>query len=150
MATYSGRNARVTLGDGATEKIIMELGTWKVSMKANEVDTSAFGDGWGKSDVGIMNWSGSLDGNYDPKDADGQAVLEAAFKSGQLIQDIKFYLKHQATGEVVFFEPDTVSDANAGVRITALDVSVDKAGVGKISATFSGSGPCKKTIETRP
>lgn len=150
MATFSGRNARVTLGDGATEKIIMELGTWKVSMKANEIDTSAFGDGWGKSDVGIMNWSGSLNGNYDPTDTDGQAQLEAAFKTGELLQDVKFYLKYHATGQVVFFKADTTSDPNAGLRITQLDFDVDKANVGKISATFSGSGPYKKVIETRP
>ena len=30
MATFTGRNARVSLGGGATEHIIMEIGNWKI------------------------------------------------------------------------------------------------------------------------
>ena len=150
MATFTGRKARVTLGDGAGEKIIMELGDWKLDLDSAEVDTTAFGDGWGKSDVGMKKYSGSFSGNYDPKDADGQSVLESKFLSGDLIGDIKFYVKHQATGEVIFWEPDLVSDANAGVRVTKLSLSQDKSGVGKISVSLAGSGPIHKVTETRP
>lgn len=149
MGTYSGRFARVTLGDGATEKIIGELGDWKLDLDTPEVDTTAFGDGWGKSDVGMKKYSGSFSGNYDPKDADGQVKLEDAWKAGDLIPDLKIYIKHQDTGEVIFWEPDTVSDSNAGMRITKLSLSQDKSGVGKISVSFSGSGPIHKVTETR-
>ena len=150
MATFKGRNARVTLGDGVDEKIIQEVGNWKVSTKAGEIDTTAFGDGWGKSDVGMMNWSGSLSGNFDPKDTTGQDKLDAAFKTGELVQDVRFYAKWAETGEVIYFEPDLDADPNAGLRITQLDMDFDKAGVGKISVSFSGSGPYRKVIETRP
>ena len=52
MATYNGREARVTVNASSTEAIVTEIGSWSIDMSAEEVDTTAFGDGWGKSDRG--------------------------------------------------------------------------------------------------
>jgi hypothetical protein len=150
MGTYSGRNGRITLGAPGAEHIIAEMGNWTCNRSADEIDTTAFGDGWGKSDVGMKKWQGSMQGNYDPTDADGQAQVEAAYDAGSLLQDIRFYVKYSAVpGEqVIYFTPDTDSDPNAGMRVTSLEATVDKADVGKISIQLSGSGPVKRVIET--
>lgn len=146
MATYSGRNARIAV-NGA---LITEMGSWSIDRSADEIDTAAFGDGWKKSDVGMKGWSGSMDGFYDPADTTGQQVLEDAYQNGTLIQDIKFYIKYSTTsGETIrYLTPDTTSDPDAGLRITSLNVSIDKAGVAQLSASFSGSGPIKVVEET--
>lgn len=152
MATYNGRNARVTVNASETEVIITELGSWSVSRTASEIETDSFGDGWGKSDVGMKRWSGSLSGYYDPEDTQGQKVLEDAYASGALLKDIRFYIKYsEEPGEKIkYLAPDTAADPNAGLRITSLDVSTDKAGVAQLQCNFSGSGPVKVFEATNP
>ena len=150
MSTYNGRNAKITVNAATTEAVITEMGTWNVNRSADEIDTTAFGDGWGKSDVGMKKWNGSMSGFFDPEDTTGQKVLEDAYAAGSLISDIRFYIKYSTTNgeEVKYLHPDTATDANAGIRITSLDVSVDKSGVAQLSCNFSGSGPVKVTEET--
>lgn len=150
MATISGRKARVSVKPSTTEALVLEIGNWDIDLSANEVDTTAFGSEWAKSDVGMKKWTASISGSYDPTDTTGQEVLEDAFNDGSIIDHIKFYIKWAATGEVVYWAPDTVADAEAGCRVTSLKMSVDKSGVGQLSATFSGSGPIKKTTATLP
>ncbi|MGX7950484.1 phage tail tube protein [Oleidesulfovibrio alaskensis] len=153
MATVSGRKARVTVGaSGGTEQIVGEISNWDMNLSADEVDTTAFGDGWGKSDVGMKKWSGSCAGSADPTDATGQGVVEAAFDTGALIPDIRFYVEYSETAgeKLVYYAPDTASDASAGARITSVNVKQDKAGVATISFNFSGCGPLKRFSETVP
>lgn len=150
MATYNGRDARVTVNSNTTEAIVTELGNWSIDRTATDIDTSAFGDGWGKSDVGIRKWSGSMTGFYDPADTTGQAVLEDAFNSGELVSDIRFYLKY-GTGSgttVKYLTPDTATDPNAGIRINTFNTSTDKEGVATLTMNFGGSGPCLVVEET--
>lgn len=150
MSTYNGRNARITVNASSTEAIITEMGNWNVNRSADEIDTSAFGDGWGKADVGMKKWNGSMQGFFDPEDTTGQKVLEDAYAAGSLISDIRFYIKYSEEGgeKIKYLHPDTATDANAGLRITSLDVSTDKAGVAQLTCNFSGSGPVKVTEET--
>ena len=145
MSTYNGRDARVTVNADTTEKIVTEIGSWNIDTSADEIDTTAFGDGWGKSDVGMKKWSGSLSGFSDPADTTGQDVLYQAFLSGSLIGDIRFYLEYSETSgaDIKYIEPDTVSDANAGLRVTSWNVTQDKANVASLSMNFSGSGPLR-------
>lgn len=152
MATYNGREARVTIDASTTEKIILEIGDWSINMSADEIDTTSFGDGWSKSDVGMLKWSGSLSGQYDPADTTGQVKLKDAFLAGTIIGDIRFYVQYkEGTGEEkIYLAPDTASDASAGIRITSLDISTDKSGVANLSMSFSGSGPIKETTEINP
>lgn len=150
MATYNGRESRVSVSADTTEAIVTELGNWKINTSADEIDTTAFGDGWGKSDVGMKKWNGSLTGFCDPEDTDGQEVLEDAFQNGTLVPDIRFYIQYTTTsGEKnIYYTPDTVTDSNAGARVTSYDVEQDKAGVATLNMNFSGSGPLKRVIET--
>ncbi|MBI9080832.1 MAG: hypothetical protein JEY79_13975 [Pseudodesulfovibrio sp.] len=146
MSTISGRFARVVIGSN----IVAEMGNMNINRSTDEVDTTSFGDGWGKSDVGMKKWSGAVSGSLDAEDANGQQVLEDAWDSGELVQDIRFYMKYSTTvgDKVVYYAPDTESDADAGVRILTQEVATDKSGVASVSFNFSGSGPCKKIVET--
>lgn len=152
MATYSGRNARVSVNSGSpeAEHIIAELSNWDIDLSTDEVDTTSFGSGWAKSDVGMKKWSGTLTGFCDPTDTTGQKVLEDSFLNGTLIDSIRFYVKHSTTsGEsIVYYAPDTATDATAGARVTSLKVSQDKSGVASLSVSFSGSGPLKRFTST--
>lgn len=150
MATYNGREAMVTVNASTTEAVVTEMSNWDISINVEEIDTTAFGDGWGKSDVGMMKWSGSFSGYFDPADSTGQAVIEAARDSGDLLDDIRFYVQYSTTSgdEVIYFHPDTVTDSNAGARITTMDVKTDKSGVATLNVSFTGSGPITHTTET--
>ena len=143
MATYSGRSGMVTVNSDATEATVLELGNWSLNASRAEIDTTAFSDGWGKSDVGMATYTGTMGGNFDPADTTGQVVLTAAFTAGTLLQDLRLYIAYSTTSSdtIRFIEPDLTSDANAGVRITGLNIGQDKNGVASFEATFSGSGP---------
>jgi len=152
MATYNGRYARVTVSADTTEVLVSEIGNWTLDLSADEIDTTAFGNDWGKSDVAMKKYTGTLTGFYDPKDTTGQGVIEAAFESGALIADLQIYLAYsEVEGEdLIFWEPDSATDANAGARITSQKFGQDKAGVGTYSVTFVGSGPIKKNVGVVP
>ena len=132
MATFNGRNARITVG---ADILVSEMSDWSINRKAAEIDTTAFGDGWSKSDVGMLSFSGSFKGSFDPTDAAGQGVLKTAFEAGSLTSDIKFYLDYKSSTKR-YLTPAV----GAGIRITSMDVSIDKNGVGQLSVSFSGSG----------
>lgn len=150
MATYSGRNARVTVNASTTEAIVAELSDWKITMSASEIDTTSFGDSWGKSDVGMKNWTGSVSGFFDSSDTTGQDVLRAAFEAGTLLADMRFYITYSETSSetIVYVAADTATDANAGLRISSLDIGQDKGGVATLSMNFTGSGPVTDFTET--
>lgn len=147
MATYNGRNARVTVG--STPVLVTELNEWTLDMTADEIDTTVFGNGWKKSDVGMKGFSGSLKGYLDPLDTTGQAVLETAFLAGTLVSDLRFYVKYTTTSgdDNIYYTPDTTTDANAGMRITSFNVGQAHNGVATLSMSFSGSGPVKRVTE---
>lgn len=149
MATFSGKDARVTVSADTTEVLVAEIADWKISMSASENDTTVFGDSWGKSDVGMKKWSGSLTGFFDSTDTTGQGILTAAFLSGDLLSDIRFYIYYSETSAetIRWYGPDTDTDSNAGVRITGLEIGQSKDGIAPISMTFSGSGPVSEQTE---
>lgn len=150
MATFNGREARVTVNASTTEALVAEISNWKIDMSAGEVDTTVFGDGWGKSDVGMKTWKGSMSGFFDNTDTAGQEVIKAAYLSGDLLADIRFYVQYttESGEDNIYVAPDTASDANAGLRVTSLSIGTDKSGVATIDMSFSGSGPVKETTDT--
>ena len=132
MPTYSGRNASVKKGTYT----IAELGSWSIERTQDEIDTTAFGSTWGKSDVGFQKWSASFTGFFDPTDTNGQVAMESAMNAGTLVNDIKFHFSANS-----YFTPDVTTDSNAGGRVTSFNVGQDKAGVASLNMTMTGSGP---------
>jgi predicted secreted protein len=146
---YEGKKGKVSVNASTSEVFVGEIVDWSINSSADEIDVSTLGSEWKKKAVGQKQWSGSLNGHYDPADTDGQMVLEAAYKNGSKLQDIRFYNKHSATpGDTIIYEtPDTDTDPDAGVYITGWNTSVDLSGVGKLAGSFIGTGPFK-TVET--
>ena len=141
MATFSGKDARITVNASTSEAIVAEMSSWSINRKASDVDTTAFGAGWAKSDVGMKSYNGMFKGFFDPTDSNGQGVFESAFDTGALINDVRFYIQYsdQSGNDIKYLAP--ASGSENGIRITALDVSIDKNNVGQISGSFTGSGP---------
>jgi len=132
MGTLNGRNASVKKGTYT----IANLSSWKIDMPNQEIDTSAFGDTWGKSDVGQRKWSATVSGFCDITDTNGQKAIESAWGSGALINDVKFYLDNTS-----YWVPDVTTDSDAGGRVTSYSIGQSKNGVASIDFTLSGSGP---------
>jgi predicted secreted protein len=112
------------------------LASWALDLSNDEIDTTAFGSTWKKSDVGMRGWSLSVEGNYDPSDTNGQGDIEAAWAGGTLINDIKLFVDSTS-----YWIPDVTTDSDAGGRVTAYAVNQAHDNVAKISFTLAGSGP---------
>lgn len=151
MGTRSGRYARLTTGYDTVESIVPELNTWSMNITAGSTDTSSFGDEWGKSDVGILNWSGSAGGFYDPEDT-SQSALFDQLVSGTLLQTLRMYTTWTATpgGVLLYWQPDISSDPDAGARIGAYNTGSTTGGVATFDFSFEGSGPIIQVQTTAP
>ena len=129
MSTYSGRNAAVKIGT----TLIAELGNYNLTRTRDEVDTTAFGDTWGKTDVAMGKWTATFSGSMDPSDTTGQAALDTAFGAGSLVGELRFYIDNTSYWEAA-------STTQGGGRLTNVTITHDKAGVATVTFTASGSG----------
>ena len=132
MTTKNGRNATVKYGTYT----IAELASWSLDLSNDEIDTSAFGSTWKKSDVGMRGWSLSVSGHWDPTDTNGQKAIETAWAGGSLINSIKLYVDTSS-----YWVPDVTTDSSAGGRVTSYALNQAHDAVAGISFTLSGSGP---------
>ena len=132
MSTYNGRDGKVVIGTYT----VAEMASWSLDLSNDEIDTTAFGSTWKKSDVGMRGWSLSVEGHYDPSDSTGQADIETAWADGSLVTTVKLYVDNTS-----YWVPDITTDANAGGRITSYSISQAHDTVAGISFTLSGSGP---------
>jgi len=130
MATLSGRDASVKLGT----YLIAEQGAWNMNLSADEIDTTVFGDTWGKTDIGMSKWSIDFNGFYDTDDTYQNDLIDALIANdGTLQSTIRLYVDNTS-----YWTPGT--DVTSGGRITGITIGHDKAGVASISFTVSGSG----------
>lgn len=132
MSTYNGRDATVKYGTYT----VAEMASWSLDLSNEEIDTTAFGSTWGKSDVGMRKWSLSVSGHYDPSDSTGQSQIESAWASGGLVNSIKVYVDNTS-----YWVPDVTTDSDAGGRVTTYTINQAHNTVASISLTLSGSGP---------
>ena len=132
MPTMSGRNASVKLGSA----VIVGMGTWTIPITLDEIDATSFGSTWKKTDVGFSGWTASFNGFYDTADTTGQGALKTAAIAGTLLTDLRFYVDSTS-----YWCPDLTTDSAAGCRITSLEMTFDKADVGRISYSVAGTGP---------
>ena len=132
MSTYNGRDGKVVIGTYT----VAEMASWSLDLSNDEIDTTAFGSTWKKSDVGMRGWSLSVEGHYDPSDSTGQNDIEDAWADGSLITTIKLYVDNTS-----YWVPDLTTDTAAGGRITSYSINQAHDTVAGISFTLSGSGP---------
>jgi len=128
MTTYNGRNALVKIGDVT----LAEMASWSLDLSNDEIDTTAFGSTWKKSDVGMRGWSLSVSGHYDPSDTLGQGLVEAAWAAGSLISTVRAHVNAAS-----YWTP---TGANAGGRVTSYALNQAHDAVAGISFTLAGSG----------
>lgn len=127
----SGRYAAVKLGSD----LIRGIGKWDLPLDAKEVDDTEFGDGWERTDLGMMNWKATFSGKLRPDDPFQQA-LNAYYLSGALIPDIRFYVN-----ATVYFAPNVAINPEAGGRVKSQKFGQDKDGSATVAYEISGSGP---------
>jgi len=132
MATMSGRYAKVTLAGNT----IVGMGTWTIPITLDEIDATSFGSTWKKTDVGMSGWTATFNGYYDVSDTTGQGALKTAAIAGTPITNIRFYVDSTS-----YWTPDVTTDSAAGCRITSLEITFDKADIGRISYSVAGTGP---------
>ena len=146
MSKLSG-DGQITL---ATD-VVAEMSSWSIDKSANTEDGTVFGSDWAKNTSGIKSWSGSASGYAADTDTAGQVAIEAAFDAGTVLSTIRFYQVYSDTpgDDVVYYTPDTSSDADAGIIVTGCSASKDQgAQLSSISFSFTGTGPLKKVSET--
>jgi predicted secreted protein len=107
-----------------------------LDLSNDEIDTTAFGSTWKKSDVGMRGWSLSIEGHYDPSDTTGQGLVEAAWAAGSLMSTVRVYVDSAS-----YWIPDVTTDSLAGGRVTSYAINSAHDAVAGISMTLAGSGP---------
>ena len=131
MSTYNGRNALVKIGIVT----VAEMASWSLDLSNDEIDTTAFGSTWKKSDVGMRGWSLSISGHYDPSNTLGQGLVEAAWAAGSLISTVRAHVSAAS-----YWTPSVTADPTAGGRVTSFALSQAHDAVAGISFTLAGSG----------
>lgn len=132
MASKSGFAAKVTMGTYT----IAGMGSWSMDGVSREtIEDTAFGDTVKKYVFGMMD-GGSLtfDGNYDPADSTGQAILNSACVNASALGSgsIRLYIDNISYWTVASGGQLLVTKANA--------ISMEKNGLGKISFSAKVSG----------
>ncbi len=76
MAIHSGTSGSVVYqtANGTAGTLVGEIKNWTLTVEAEELDTSAFGQSWRGFDAGIKQWSGSFEGNKDNDDGQQTAL----------------------------------------------------------------------------
>lgn len=125
MAVISGTQGSVVYG-GTAGTIIGNLKTWSLDIAAGELDASAFGSTWRRTDSGIKEWSGSAEGNYDDTDT-YQTSLWTALTGG--------------TKVVMLFAVGTADYFLGTAVILGHSPSQSFDGLGAAGYSFKGDGP---------
>lgn len=126
-----GRFASIKIG----EVLVENMGRWTLNLTGAEIDVSCFGTFWEKKLPGMVGWTATLEGNYDPADETGQkALVEAKIKADKLTT-LRLYVDEES-----FWEIDLDEDADNGCFIRSVDIVQDKAGVATITVGILGFG----------
>ena len=132
MASKSGFAASVKLGTYT----IAGMGTWSMDGVSREtIEDTAFGDSVKKYVFSFMDGGSlSFDGNYDPSDSTGQAILNSACVNASVLGSgsIRLYIDNTSYWTVASGGSLLVTKANA--------ITMDKNALGKISFSAKVSG----------
>ena len=123
---FTGEKGAIKTGENS----ITKMENWKLSIKANEVDTTSFdSDGWEETEVTTKSWEVSMEGTFNKADTTGQKAVMAALVSGENLP-IKLYVDKTAEKE----------DFSGNIKITGLDIDTTVKDKLKISIKAKGIG----------
>ena len=138
MASKSGFAASVKM----STTTIAGMGTWNMDGLSREtIEDTAFGDTVKKYVFGFMDGGSlSFDGNYDPADSTGQAILNSACVNASVLGpgSIRLYIDNTSYWTIASGGQLLVTKANA--------ITMEKSGLGKISFTAKVSGAAMELI----
>jgi hypothetical protein len=145
MAKLVGKDGAVKLGAAS----VVGMGTWTLDgIVVDELESTEFGDTWksylyGLKDGGTV----SFNGLFDPADSTGaQKILEANLYNSALtnlhfyVDNTSYYTPCQTMG---YFSPFLTTGAptkTSNLRITTMNIGMDKSGLGTISFSAKVSG----------
>ncbi len=115
---------------------ILNLASWKIDFRTDELDASVFGTGWGATLPGQQKWVATVDGLCDMADTTGQLALKAAKFAGTKLTDLKFYQDSTS-----YWVADITSDSAAGAYVLNMSIDAAQNGLVKINFTIGGVGP---------
>ena len=126
MATLHFRNGAVYLTSGAGAAVIIsEAKGFSLNITRDLADDSAFGDTWKTRVIGLRDWSGSFDVNFDT----AQATLFNAVTTATSAQPIYLYPDRSSTGRYYY-----------GTVWPELSAQGDLNSVGTGTVNFQGDG----------
>jgi hypothetical protein len=120
---YSGTEGGAKVGTAE----VADLDSWDLTINANLLKTTAYGDDWKRSKPGLKDWSGKASGRWNLGDTQGQAAFQQALLGGTqvnitlAIDDTKTYIGQCWVSSM-------------GVK-SAVDSTVD------VDFSFDGEGP---------
>jgi len=125
MATYTGTAGSVVYG-GTAGTVVGGMKTWTLDVAAAELDTTAFGSSWKEFDGGVLEWSGSFEGNADETNA---------------MQDLLWTNLAAGSKAIGVFYLGTATAYQGTVVITGQSTGQSFDGIGTKSFSFRGDGP---------
>lgn len=112
------------------ENSITKMESWKLNIKANEVDTTSFdSDGWSETETTTKEWEVSLEGAFNKGDNTGQKALLTALAEGTNLP-LSLYIDKSASK----------ADFSGNVKITSVDVETAVKDKIKLSVKAKGNG----------
>lgn len=106
---------------------VAEIENWSLDLGADDIDVTTFdSNGWKEFLAGLKEWSGSMEGNLNMEDANGQKAIFGAWLSGTaLTMDFKI--------------GDAITLSGSVLVKPSLEVPVDDKA--SFSCDFQGTGP---------
>jgi predicted secreted protein len=79
----AGKSGAVKLGANK----VAELSNWSLDLGADDIEITSFdSNGWKEYLAGLKEWSGSIEGNFDSGDTNGQKAILNAWLNGQELE----------------------------------------------------------------
>ena len=123
MAKYHGKDACVKKNSVA----VIEFNNWSIEAAADVAEGQDFGDTWKSGTAGMMGWSGSMEGNFDPANTEQAAIMNAILTGPTKLTDVVFYI-------------DATKNLSGDIWITGWSANASISDHVKISFSFQGDG----------
>lgn len=113
-----------------SENQITKMDSWKLNIKANEVDVTTFdSEGWEETEISTKGYEVSMEGIYNKSDKTGQQAIMTAMASGSSLP-ISLYIDKSTSK----------ADFTGNIKITGMDVEAAQKDKIKISIKGKGTG----------
>ena len=139
---FTGKNMVLKINQTNVAKITsLTVGTGSEPLDSSNIDSD-----WMQYCEGLKSWTAQCAGYLLPSDA-GQNLLMSKALSGGQFDDIEFW-EQSTVGTAYYWQPDTATDANAGMVLESFEWTGEYNGLLTFTASFLGSGPPARTLSS--